>query len=184
MSEETTAATSVQQSVQETAQTTATVGKVDDLPQWAREAISKANDEAARYRVEKNDAKAAAKEEVKSEYERQIADLQSKFDESQTTISARELDIIKLKASLLQLLPEDQAQRIDAFSGVLQGSSEDEITSHAEQLKALFATGDGASTTTTVRATDSTQGHGNTIPLNGDPILAALTKAVGAPRRH
>ena len=44
--------------------TTAEKKTEDVLPQWARDEITKANNQAAKYRTEKNDAVEAAKKEV------------------------------------------------------------------------------------------------------------------------
>lgn len=156
------------------------VPDVKSLPEWAQTIISDVRKEAAQYRVDRNEARDTARQEIKSEYEQRIADLESAESEAKTTISERELDIIKLKASLVQLIGDEAIEeRVTTFSGLLHGSNEDEIRSHAEEVKKLFATTDAAAATQRQAATDQSQGRQNHIPLNGDPLLNALKAKVG-----
>ena len=58
----------------------------------------------------------------------------------------------------------------------MKGDTPEELASHAEELKGLFTTEDSQKSTR--KATDPSQGTGNTTPLNGDPLLNALMSAV------
>ncbi|ERB55492.1 hypothetical protein N806_31220 [Rhodococcus sp. P27] len=156
--------------VQETTQQSADTQTVDSLPEWAREKLTKANNEAAKYRTEKNDAVNAAKAAVTQEFETKLAEAQAKHDELTGKLSARELELIKLRTALDLDIPSKAA---DKFASLLQGTNEDEIKSAAQDAKALFG-----SLVSNDRPTDPTQGSGNHMPLNGDPILNAIKRAV------
>jgi len=67
------------------------------------------------------------------------------------------------------------SERVVQFASILKGGSEEEIRASAESAKELFG-----EVKKHQPATDPTQGSGGgPVPLNGDPILAALVKAVG-----
>ncbi|KZM68838.1 hypothetical protein [Nocardia terpenica] len=145
---------------------------VDSLPEWAREKLTKANNEAAKYRNEKNDAVSAAKAEALTEYEAKLAAEAEKLAALQTKYTAKELELLKLKAALTAEIPGQSAIE---FASLLQGGTEDEIATHAKAVKALFG-----KTETKDRPTDPTQGTGNVLPLNGDPLLEMVKRVVGA----
>ncbi|MFD1048363.1 hypothetical protein ACFQ1S_23920, partial [Kibdelosporangium lantanae] len=63
------------------------------------------------------------------------------------------------------------------FASLLQGTTEAEITAHAEKVKALF----GGVTTTPARtpAVDLSPSGDNALALNGDPLLQSLKNKLG-----
>jgi len=154
-------------------QTTPPAQSVDQLPDWAREAITKANNEAAKYRNEKKDAVAAAKAEVVNEYEQKVNGFQEKVQELEAAVSSRDLELVKLRTAIDAGVPNDA---ITKFASLLQGEDEAAIKSHADEVKELFKI-----KPPTDRAVDPSQGSGGShIPHNGDPILNAIKRAVGA----
>lgn len=146
---------------------------VDQLPEWARKAITDANGEAAKYRNEKKSAVEAAKAEVVNEYEQKVGGFQTQLEELKGEVSARELELVKLRTAIDAGVPNEA---IAKFASLLQGSTEDEVKSHAEEVKDLFKLKPPAD-----RPVDHSQGSGgSSLPLNGDPLLNALKRAVGA----
>lgn len=147
---------------------------VEQLPQWAREAITSANNEAARHRHAKKDAVETARSEVKAEYETKLAEAAEKVTDLQDTVSARELELVKLRTAIDAGVPNEA---ISKFASLLQGTDEDEVKSHAEEVKELFKIKPPAD-----KPVDYSQGQGRGTPppLNGDPILNALKAAVRA----
>lgn len=140
-----------------------------DLPEWARKQISDANAEAAKYRTEKRDAVEAAKREVEESYEAKVKDLEDSLaaQKDQTIEAQRAVD--RLKVALEAGIASDKVTR---FAELLDGESEDEMRSKAEELKELFEPVKAASQ----RAVDTTQGRVPSTPLNGDPLLDAVMR--------
>jgi len=146
---------------------------VNSLPEWAQEKIREANREAAKYRVEKNDAVANATAALQAEFENKLSAAAEETRKAKEDLEARTLEYNKLLVALESRVPSDKAL---AFASALQGVTEDELKSHAKQLKSLFGNVDGKDL-----PIDPTQGTGsNPLPLNGDPLLAAVKAAVGA----
>lgn len=153
----------------DTENTTQENSNKEDLPQWARDQITKANDQAAKYRVEKNDAVEAAKAEVEKDYTTRLEELQAKFDASQETVNSERHEVDKLKAAIEAGIAND---KVLDFADLLKGENPEELKSHADKLKSLFTNNEQKSEKQA--ATDPTQGQGNSLPLNGDPLLNAL----------
>lgn len=143
------------------------------LPDWAREQISTANAQAAKYRNEKKDAVEAAKAEVENEWSVKYSQLEESMSAKDEEISSQRLEVDKLKAALETGISSD---KVLSFASLLKGENADELKSHAEEVKALM--GDSETPPPAPSATDPTQGQGNHLPLNGDPLLAAITKIV------
>lgn len=152
-------------------QTQATNETQGDLPQWARDQITKANNEAAKYRTEKNDAVEAAKAELTESFQTKIQELEAQVAEKSGEEAVARTEVEKLKAAIDAGIKSD---KIVSFADLLKGDSPDELRSHADQLKELFSTDDQQKETKN-SATDPTQGQGSTLPLNGDPLLKAVT---------
>lgn len=138
-------------------------------------AVAEANAEAAKYRVEKKDAVEAAKQEVTESFNARIADLEAELSTKDTdTVSARN-DADRLRATIKAGIDTEKA--LD-FAELLKGETEDELVSHAETLKTLFASDNpGASKQAPVDPSQGRTGK-NVTPLNGDPILQAIERAV------
>lgn len=146
----------------------------DVLPDWAREKLTKANNEAAKYRNEKNDAVEAAKNEVAESYTSKVEALEAQIAERDAEASTARVEVDRLKATIEAGIDHD---KVYTFAELLKGDTAEELKSHADQLKELFITEEAPKTKSP--ATDPSQGSaGKTLPLNGDPLLAAVTKAI------
>lgn len=142
-----------------------------ELPDWAREAINKANSEAAKYRTEKNSAVEAAKAEVTDSFTSKIKELEAQIEEKSGEVSQANLNVERVKAAIKVGISTD---KLESFAELLHGSTQEELVAHAEQLKDLFTVANGAS-----KATDRSQGSGGASgPLNGDPILDAVRNVI------
>lgn len=142
-----------------------------ELPDWAREAINKANSEAAKYRTEKNSAVEAAKAEVTDSFTSKIKELEAQIEEKSSEASQANLNVERVKAAIKVGISTD---KLESFAELLHGSTQEELVAHAEQLKDLFTVATGAS-----KATDRSQGSGGASgPLNGDPILDAVRNVI------
>lgn len=134
----------------------------NELPDWAREKISKANNEAANYRVQLRESESA-----RTALETKVADLTAQGTAASSALNERQGDFDRLVTAVQTLFPEKP--EIFAFAKTLQGDSEEELKSHAVELKQMFGISTGPSP-----ATDRSQGHGS--PSNSDPAseFAAL----------
>lgn len=146
----------------------------NELPEWAQSKIAEANAEAAKYRVEKKDAVEAAKQEVTTEFEAKIAALEEQIELEKQEAGNSRTEVQKIKAALAAGVASD---KVLSFADLLKGENEEELTSHAEEVKKLFVT-DEANTKS--RATDHSQGSGSgsVTPLNGDPLLQKVMSVV------
>lgn len=129
--------------------------------------VQRLRSEAARYRTEKTSAVDAAKQAVSDEW-------QTKVDGINADLGDAWVYAAKLHAAVDAQVP---AEKVLDFAAILQGTDPDSIKASAEKAKQLFGVAPK------VTATDATQGSGNTIPLNGDPLLAKLKQLVGPPRQ-
>lgn len=154
-------------------ETTAEKQTEDVLPQWARDEITKANNQAAKYRTEKNDAVEAAKKEVSDSFSEKISELEAQIEQEKGEAGSARTEVDRIKAALGVGIEQS---KVLSFAELLKGDTPDELASHAEELKGLFTTEDSQKSTR--KATDPSQGTGNTTPLNGDPLLNALMSAV------
>lgn len=142
-----------------------------ELPDWARQKISEANAEAARYRTEKRDAVETAKAEAEQSFQEKMAAADQALADAMAEAGAARLENQKLQAAINALTPDS---KVVDFAELLQGESEGELASHAEKLRELFGT-QSDTPPTPPKATDPTQGQGgNPLPLNGDPLLRAV----------
>lgn len=140
----------------------------DQLPQWARDQISEANAQAAKYRVEKNEAVQAAKDEVEQTWKSKVEELEAQLQGKSAEVDTARTEVIKLKAALEAGIDSD---KVMTFASLLKGETEDELKSHAEEVKALF---NAPAPDPKDPPTDPSQGSGNPLPLNGDPLLNAV----------
>src|SRR5690606_21817612 len=143
------------ETVNETAQVegpeTATQNE-DALPEWAREKLSKAYNEAAKYRVQAKEALDKARQEVSAEFEKQLAQLSDEKAAVAADLENVRLEHMRLKAALSVGIPGESASE---FADLLKGNSEDEIRARAEKVKELFGV-----SSKPARAVDPTQGLG------------------------
>ena len=127
--------------------------------------------EAAKYRTEKNEAVAAAKAELAAKYDQALAAKDSEFEAVRNDMSARELELVKLRAAIKAGIPSGDV--LDVVD-LVQGSDEESISESVARVKQLIG-----KAPTRDRPIDPSQGSGNTLPLNGDPLLESLKKIVG-----
>lgn len=136
------------------------------------EYVQQLRGEAAKYRNEKKEAVEAARAEVTQQWESKLDQASNAASKLQAELSTAQTEMVKVTTALTLGVP---GEKVVQFASLLQGGSEEEIKTSAQSAKELF--GDFK---TSQPATDPTQGSGGgAIPLNGDPILAALVKAVG-----
>lgn len=132
---------------------------VDSLPKWARDRLSKANNEAARYRTGLRDAEAKlAGAKTPEQFEAAVAELRDG--------NARlERELLVERVARKAELPQELAE-------LLQGDTEDELKAHADKLRKFAAP-----------ATQTPQLlSGGLDPSDGDDFDPV--KAAHAARRH
>jgi hypothetical protein len=137
----------------------------NDLPDWARKAISEANKEAANYRVKASTVADEVKAEVTASFNDQIKSLS---DEKTAVVAERDTassNYNKLVAALDAGVPGDTAVE---FAALLQGSNVDEYKAHAEKLKGMFGPG------TKQKAVDHTAGFNGSTESTPEDAFAAL----------
>lgn len=139
---------------------------------FSRDYVESLRSEAAKYRTEKNAAVDAAKAEVIKEYEGKTSEISSKFSELESSHSAAQLELLKLKSVLEAEIPASDILEVVAL---VQGSDEESVKESVNRVKSLLGKSPAK-----VAATDVTQGSGSAVPLNGDPVLNILKRAVGA----
>lgn len=151
---------------------------VDVLPDWAREKLTKANNEAAKYRTEKNEAVEKAKQEVADSFTEKVEALEAQVAERDSEIESGRRETEKLRAAIEAGITND---KIFAFADLLKGDNPEEFKSHAEELKELFVVEEAAPTKQS--AVDPSQGNGSKhLPLNGDPLLDSVMAIVNKKR--
>lgn len=140
----------------------------EQLPEWARKAISEANTEAASYRQKAKTAADEAKAEVSAAYDEQIKALSGE----KTAITAERDNASgnynKLVAALGAGVPGETAVE---FAALLQGNSLDEYKEHAEKLKGMFGAGGR------VKAVDPSHGFNGNSSSGPEEALAQLFKS-------
>lgn len=152
----------------------ATNETVDVLPDWAREKLTKANNEAAKYRTEKNEAVEKAKQEVTDSFTEKVEKLEAQVAERDSEIEAGRHETDKLRAAIEAGISND---KIFTFADLLKGDNPEQLKSHAEELKELFSIEEKEPTR--AAATDPSQGSGSKhLPLNGDPLLDSVMAVI------
>lgn len=124
----------------------------DALPEWGRRAISDANAEAAKYRLAAKTAAEDAVAAAKQEFDKQ---LQALVTEKTSIAGERDNAVTGLKKLQVAIAAEVPGEQAVAFADLLKGSTDEELTAHAKQLKEMFGTPAGRQ-----RATDKSQGAG------------------------
>lgn len=128
--------------------------------------------EAAKYRTERNEAVANVKVELQSGFESQLAAKDSEFGELKSELSSRQVELIKLKAILAAGIPTDDVLTV---AELVQGTDETTVSESVERVKSLIGKSPSKD-----RPVDPSQGSGNALPLNGDPLLETIKRIVGA----
>jgi hypothetical protein len=140
---------------------------------FSRDYVEALRTEAANYRTKAKTAGDEARASVIKEYEGKAAERDTKLSEIETNYAAASLDLLKLKSVLESGISTADVLEVVAL---VQGSDEESVKESVNRVKALLGKAPAK-----VSATDPTQGSGGgAIPLNGDPILNLLKRAVGA----
>jgi len=111
-------------------QNAAPENKTDEAPEWARKAISEANSEAAKYRVEKNSLKQQLDEVLGKNSE-----LTDKVAEVEKAHSAAQQELLKLRVALDAGVPGEHVRMV---AERLQGTTEEELKADAAKLVQTF----------------------------------------------
>ncbi len=137
------------------------------LPQWARDAITTANDQAARNRIKAREAAETARAEVTAEFEGRMSALTADKDDIALELGDARLDLSRLRIALDAGIPGESATE---FAALLRGSNEDELREHADKVKAMF----GVISPQPDRPVDHSQGLGR------DDVAVSPGDAFGA----
>lgn len=140
----------------------------EQLPEWARKAISDANGEAASYRNKAKTAADEARAEVSAQFDEQIKTLSGEKSAITAERDSANSNYNKLVAALGAGVPGDTAVE---FAALLQGNTLDEYKDHAEKLKGMFGAGGR------VKAVDPSHGFTGSSSSTPEDALAALFKA-------
>jgi hypothetical protein len=139
---------------------------------FSKEYVQELRNEAAKYRTDKNDAVERAKQDVIKDYEGKLSDKELKFNELQGELSDRALELLKLKAVVSAGIPSEDV--MDVLT-LVQGSDEETVSESVKRVKSLIGKAPERD-----RPIDPSQGTGNQLPLNGDPLLETVRRIVGA----
>lgn len=141
---------------------------------FPREYVEQLRGEAAKYRNEKKSAVEEATAALTKEWEGKLSAADARYTELEKTSRVVSSTLAKLRAAVELGVP---TSKLIGFSELIKGSTDEEIAASAKSVLDLV---DGFAPAS-VPATDPTQGTGGKpLPLNGDPILAALKQVVGA----
>lgn len=136
--------------------------------------VKELRQEAAAARVAKKDAVDAAVKELQDKHTAELAAKDVAYTELQNQLGQAWIELEKLQTAVDLKVPSD---KVAAFVAILQGDDKESIQASAQSAYEL-----AGGFSTKASAFDPTQGFGGKkdIPLNGDPILEAIIKAVGA----
>jgi hypothetical protein len=147
--------------------------KVEDLPKWAQDELSRARNDAAGYRNRLKTAKDEVQAEVQKTFDDKVLALTNENTELKNKATDFDMSMLKLDTALEIGVP---GEHLKAFAARLQGSTPDEIKADAEEVKKLFGTG-------TSRATDRSAGLGNQKPEDAPSAFADYVgKQLGWPK--
>ncbi|AJD82434.1 scaffolding protein [Mycobacterium phage Sheen] len=164
------------QSTQETTSTPDN-GQEPKVETFSREYVEGLRSEAAKYRNEKKDAVETAKTETRAdvikEYEPQLAERDTKISSLESDLSARDLELLKIKAVLNAGIPSEDVLNVVSL---VQGTDDESVSESVSRVKALMSKAPASQP-----PVDHTQGTGGGVPpLNGDKVLNILKAAVKA----
>ena len=135
--------------------------------------VQKLRDEAAAHRIKAKEAGEAARAEVIKEYEGKLAEKDTSLTELDAAHKEASELLLKLQAVIAAKIPVED---IDDVVALVQGTDEESVSESVSRVKSLLG-----KSPSHVPATDTTQGSGGgVVPLNGNPVLDILKRAVGA----
>lgn len=141
------------------------------LPEWAREKLTKANAEAAKYRTERNEAQASL--DAALGLETKLSEESAAHASTKEALEANTLRLLKLEAAIAAEIPHSKTV---TFADMLKGASAEELASNAQELKAFFGT--GSARTSAVDPTPAMKSQD--IALNDESGLLSALRAAGA----
>lgn len=135
--------------------------------------VKELRQEAAAARVAKKDAVEAVEKALNEKHAAELAARDTAYTELENELAKERIELQKLRTALEAKVPSD---KVLAFVEILQGEDADSIAESARKNLELI----GGFSEKPVLGFDPTQGFGGkrTLPLNGDPLLQALVKAV------
>lgn len=139
---------------------------------FSREYVESLRQEAASARVAKKDAAEEARQEVVKEYEPKLAEKDTAYAELATTHKVTSTELSRLKAVIAAEIPTADIFNV---AGLVQGDTDESISESVERVKAIYGKSPAKD-----RPVDPSQGQGSHIPLNGQPVLDMLKRAVCA----
>jgi hypothetical protein len=142
--------------------TDSNVNSVDQLPKWAQDELSRARNDAAKYRERLKNAKAEVESEVRGAVEADLKRVNDENAELKLQVGDASLAHTKLSVALEVGVPGEQAV---AFAERLRGSTSEELKADAETVKATFGVGSG-------RVHDTSAGLGNTTKSSPSDVFA------------
>lgn len=134
--------------------------------------VKSLRDEAAAARVAKNTAVDEAVAALNQRHQQELADRDTAFTALQNDLGNAWIELEKVYTAVEAKVPSD---KVRAFVEILEGTDKDTISESAKTRIDLFGGFDSK-----IPAYDPSQGRGGKppIPLNGDPILAAIKGAL------
>ena len=143
---------------------------------FPRSYVEQLRAEAARYRVEKNTAVDEAKAQLTAEYDAKIAEKDTAYAELNQKLTDVSVELRKFREAVAAGVP---SQLLTKVVSLVHGDSEADIKASVETVMSLIGS-DSAGVPQHDRPVDHSQGSGNAIPLNGDPIVNLLKAAIRA----
>lgn len=113
----------------------ADITSVDQLPEFAKTMISDLRNEAARYRTAKADAVKAKETELNQAFDTKLAESNTAHEATKAALAKVNLEMAKLGAAIRAGVPSD---KLATFAGLLQGSTKDELDTHAKSILSTF----------------------------------------------
>jgi type I restriction-modification system DNA methylase subunit len=139
---------------------------------FSLEYVQELRNQAAKYRTEKKAAAESAKAEAIKEYEGRLVEKEQSFSGLREELDNTNLELQKLRAVLAEGIASEDA--LDVAS-LVQGTDDASISDSVKRVKSLIGKAPEKA-----RPIDPSQGSGNHVPLNGDPILETVRRMVGA----
>lgn len=139
---------------------------------FSLEYVQELRNQAAKYRTEKKAATESAKAEVIKEFEGRLIEKEQSFDGLREELDSTTLELHKLRAVLAEGIASEDALNV---ASLVQGTDEASISDSVKRVKSLIGKAPEKA-----RPIDPSQGSGNHVPLNGDPILETVRRMVGA----
>ncbi|QLF84578.1 scaffolding protein [Mycobacterium phage Gail] len=137
--------------------------------------VKELRQEAAAARHAKKDAVDAAVKELNEKHQAELAERDTRYTELENELGKAWTLLQKYETTIDAKVPSDKVRQ---FVAILQGNDAESIGESAKSNLELIGGFESRSP-----AFDPTQGFGGKpkdMPLNGDPILDAIRKAVGA----